>query len=401
MVRDKSSGDPTVVAFEPSPDLAARLRRVRRQRAINRDGRRHLWDRSVGYELFSDDRSALGPALVQRLPAADIISLNWIPGFVDIGSFFRGFSPNARLVWRLPDMFPFTGGCHYDGGCGRYAESCGNCPQLASNGNADLSRRIWQRKKDAYDRLARDQLQLVAVSSLQVEEVRRSSLLGRFPVTMIPACVDVATFTPRPKVAVRESLGLPPHRLIVLMVADTLTRRAKGASLLAAAIGLLDRDHRPLVMTVGRNAPEFAAEFDHLHWGHVSDDRLLALLYSAADLLAFPSLQEAGGQTVLEALACGLPVVGFDSGGVRAAIRPGVTGFIAEAKTSEALAAALKIALEDVERLHALSRACRETAETQFSVELAAWRYRELYGSLLAGNERRTGTPAFPPGPGN
>ena len=116
----------------------------------------------------------------------------------------------------------------------------------------------------------------------------------------------------------------------------------------------------------------------------MSDDHLLALFYSAADLLAFPSLQEGFGQTIVEALACGLPVVGFDTGGMRDAIRPGITGFIARAKTADALADALHVALEDVDRLRGMARACRETAEQRFSVDVVARRYQELYRALVA-----------------
>ena len=138
------------------------------------------------------------------------------------------------------------------------------------------------------------------------------------------------------------------------------------------------------MLTVGHGNPEFVDESEHLHWGPVSDDRLLALFYSAADLLAFPSLQEGFGQTILEALACGLPVVGFDTGGMRDAIRPGITGYIAQSKTADALADALQVALEDVDRLRGLSQACRETAEPRFSVDVVARRYQELYRALVA-----------------
>jgi glycosyltransferase involved in cell wall biosynthesis len=365
LVRRKLGTDPIVVAFHPDAGLGAWLRRLGRQRAIDRDARRHLlvafdpdrsvyarlrhrlqrraldrdarrrrMNRPVGFELFSDDRSALGPELVRRLPATDIVTLNWIAGFVDCGSLFGGLPPGRRVVWRLPDMNAFTGGCHYDAGCGRYVDSCGNCPQLAARGSEDLSRQIWRRKQETYGRLSSGQLQLVALSSWQACEVRRSSLLSRFPLTVIPCGVDVQTFIPTPRNVARQSLDLPADSVIMLMAADILERPTKGANLLSAALGLLGAGERPVVLTVGQGKPALPAEFEHVHWGSVNDDRLLARLYSAADMLVFPSLQEAFGQTVIEALACGLPVVGFDTGGVRDAVSSGITGFVAEAKTA-------------------------------------------------------------------
>ena len=63
--------------------------------------------------------------------------------------------PNIRapLVWTLHDMWAFTGGCHYDQGCGRYIDRCGACPMLGSSRDDDLSRRTWLRKRDVFARL--------------------------------------------------------------------------------------------------------------------------------------------------------------------------------------------------------------------------------------------------------
>ncbi len=387
IVSQKTSMDPTVTSFEPDRRSIARLRRLRRQRMITRDADRYLRDRPSGFEWFSDDRGALGSELIRRLPEADIITLNWIADFVDLRSFFREQLPATKVVWRLSDMNPFTGGCHVDAGCGRFTDSCGRCPQLSSPGANDLSRQIWQRKHEAYTRARSDGLHVVALSTSQAEDVRRSSLLGSFPLTVIPCAVDVNVFFPRSRADVRKCLGLPAKEPIVMMAAQSFGRRNKGAELLRDALALWHGEGRPLIVCVGEGNPEIPAEFEHVHWGSVGDDRLLALLYGAADLLAFPSLQEGFGQTIVEALACGLPVVGFDTGGMRDAVRQGVTGFIAPVKTSEALAEVLQAALTDVDRLRDMSDACRETAATRFSLESVARRYQELYRAVLAGRD--------------
>lgn len=384
LVRYRLSTDPTVVQFVPEHGLAARLRRRRRRGLISRDARRYLDNRPQGFELFSDDRCVLGSEVVRSLGRPDIVSLNWIAGFVDFERFFRGLSQAVQVVWRLPDMYPFTGGCHCDAACGRYAESCGSCPQLASRGARDMSRQSWLRKRQAYESLTDGRLQLVALSSSQADEIRRSSLLHRFPVTVIPCGVDVRTFFPRPRAAARECLGLPADRPIVLMVAQSFDRSNKGAALLSASLGTMGVVRKPMLLTVGHGNPHFVEQVEHRHWGPVGDDHLLAQFYSAADLLAFPSLQEGFGQTIVEALACGLPVVGFDSGGMRDAIQPGITGYIAGAKTADALGDVLRVALEDVDQLRGMSRACRETAEARFSVEVVARRYRELCHAVVA-----------------
>lgn len=383
LVRDKTTDDPSVVGFVAPRSPGAQLKRVLRQQMINREYRRYLTGRAGSYELFSDDRSSIGSELARGLPETDILTLNWVVGFVDIESLFRGLSPTARVVWRLPDMFPFTGGCHYDAGCGRYSEGCGHCPQLAIPERQDLSRRSWLRKEQAYAHLADHQLQIVAISTSQAEQVRRSSLLSRFPLSVIPCAVEVHSFFPRPRSIARRCLNLPPDRLIVLMVAHDFRRPAKGWTMLVEALRILHSGHDLLVLTVGGGYPRFEGGCEHTHRDLVDDDDLLALIYSAADLLVFPSVQEAFGQTVLEALACGLPVVGFDTGGVRDTVHPGVTGFIAGTKTATGLADALREALADPDRLHGLAQTCRKTAVDRFSVGVIAERYRDLYERAL------------------
>ena len=63
--------------------------------------------------------------------------------------FFANVPKDIPLVWRLADMAPLTGGCHYDQGCGRFAARCGACPELGSTDENDLSRQVWQRKDRA------------------------------------------------------------------------------------------------------------------------------------------------------------------------------------------------------------------------------------------------------------
>jgi len=78
----------------------------------------------------------------------DVVHLFWVSG-----GFFRIETLkkfNRPIVWTLHDMWPFTGGCHYDDGCGKFQQSCGNCPILHSGQESDLSRRVWERKHTSW-----------------------------------------------------------------------------------------------------------------------------------------------------------------------------------------------------------------------------------------------------------
>lgn len=117
--------------------------------------------------------------------------------------------------------------------------------------------------------------------------------------------------------------------------------------------------------------------------GRIDSPELLSLIYSAADIFVIPSLQEAFGQTALEALACGTPVVGFRVGGIPDMVRSGVTGVLAEPANVTDMAEKIRwMAKHPEERIRMGSNA-RNMVEREFSLSTQAGKYVELYKSLL------------------
>ncbi|MFA6331905.1 MAG: glycosyltransferase [Methanoregula sp.] len=101
---------------------------------------------------------------------ADIVHLHWIAaGTMSIEDISRIKKP---VVWSLHDMWPFTGGCHYDGGCGKYRSYCAACPALGSNRRNDLSHCVFSRKVKSYAKIP--SLTLVGLSRW-IEDCARNS----------------------------------------------------------------------------------------------------------------------------------------------------------------------------------------------------------------------------------
>ncbi|MCS3697422.1 glycosyltransferase involved in cell wall biosynthesis [Salinibacter ruber] len=115
----------------------------------------------------------------------------------------------------------------------------------------------------------------------------------------------------------------------------------------------------------------------------MDDDRRLSVLYSMADVFVIPSLQEAFGQTPLEAMACGTPVVGFKTGGIPDMVKPGETGWLAETGDVRSLRNALETALESDAERKRMGRRCREIVEEEYTLDRQAQQYEELYNSIL------------------
>lgn len=383
LVAQRLSDDRSVVSFLPSRRFPDRVARVLRRRRIAADLAPYRATRPAGFEAFSDDRSEYGPEVPRQLPPCDVVNLHWVAGFVDYRAMLAGIPRGVPVVWTLHDMNVFTGGCHYDDGCGRFAAACGACPQLGSRDEDDLSRQVWHRKRGVFAHTAGRPLQVVADSEWLAGEARRSSALAGVPVTSILYGLDTAVFAPRDRGAARAELGIPAGARAALFVADSVENRRKGFPLLLEALrGMTDAPDL-LLLSIGRGRPSVPEALPHLHFEHVESDRLLSVLYSAADVFVIPSLQEAFGQTALEAMACGTPVVGFDAGGIPEMVRPGVTGLLAPCGDVAALREAVLALLSDEDARARMGASCRELVAREHGLEVQARRYAELYRALL------------------
>ena len=386
-VMESRGSDPEVVTFQPRMDLFSRVRRHLRARRIHNDFAPYVRSRPSGYDRFTVDRSAYGAELLAQLPVCDIINLHWVAEFVDYAEIFTRLPRTTPIVWTLHDMNAFTGGCHFDVGCGGYLESCGQCPQLGSVDTNDLSSRVWQRKRNLFARLGAARLRFVAPSQWLAREAKRSGLGRRFAVTVIPYGLDVDEFAPRNRASARDVLGISRNAAVVLFVADAMTIRRKGYSVLAHALsGLRHRIPDLFLLSLGRGAPPLEIDAPGMHLESLNNDRLLSVVYSAADLLVAPSLQDNLPNTVLESMACGTPVVGFDIGGIPDMVRPNVTGLVTAPNDVPALRAAITDLLDDSVRRATLAENCRRIAVQEYALEVQARRYEELYGTMLKEN---------------
>lgn len=314
----------------------------------------------------------------------DIINIHWVcNGFLQIETLAKVRRP---LVWTLHDMWTLTGGCHYNEYCDKYQESCGSCPQLHSDRAWDLSRWIWQRKANAWQNV---NLTLVATSSWMADCARSSSLFKNSRIELIPLGLDTEKYKPHDKRFAREVLGLPQEKHLVLFgaIGGTSDRR-KGFHLLLPALQRLShsgwKDQLELVV-FGSSQSEQPIDlgFKSHSVGRLNDDLSLALVYSAADVMIVPSVQEAFGQTASEAMSCGTPVVAFNATGLKDIVDHKQNGYLAFPFNIEDLAKGIAWVLEDNERLQTLRLNAREKGIREFSDKIQAHRYISLYEEIL------------------
>jgi glycosyltransferase involved in cell wall biosynthesis len=384
--------DPKVRMFSPAQDLPSSLRRRIRYEIISKEFARYSHSRPTNSSFFKDDRSIYGHEVMRQMPPADLINLHAISEFIDYESFLYKASRSAPLVWLLHDMQPFTGGCQYDMGCDRFLNGCGQCPQLGSSDGTDLSQRIWKRKEKTYNRIHPNRMHIVTPCRWLEGEVRRSKLLADFPITVIPLGLDTNLFAPRDRSFARSLLEIAQDAVVVLFIATYNDYWVKGYDLLVAAINEIAEIPNLLLVSVGQRPSMISGTVKQLNLGMVADDKFLSLIYSSADVLVAPSRYENFGQTMLESIACGTPVVGFDVGGNSEIIRPELTGLLAPKDDVGALSQAIRRVLGDNQARADMQQNCRRIALEEYSLPVLATNYIALYEGILGATCRSTKT---------
>jgi glycosyltransferase involved in cell wall biosynthesis len=314
----------------------------------------------------------------------DVLHLHWIQkGFVRIESLRRMSFP---IVWTLHDMWPFTGGCHYDNGCGRYAERCGACPVLSSSRQNDLSRRVWKRKERAWKEL---EFVVVCPSRWMASRAQQSSLFAHRRIEVIHNGLDLQRFRLLEQRQAREWLGLPfDKRLVLFSAVKARENIYKGYQSFRKAMQVLSErgwGERLEVVVLGSSGPDGDDDMPlPVHYlGHFHDEVSLALAHAAVDVFVLSSLQDNLPNTLLESLACGTPCVAFDVGGVSDAVVHQATGFLAKTGDVEGLASGVEWVLGDTQRWLALCQASRKKAEIDFDQLIQARRHLSLYEALV------------------
>ena len=314
----------------------------------------------------------------------DIVHLFWVcDGFLRIETLKKFKQP---IVWTLHDMWPFTGGCHYDEGCGRFQHSCGNCPVLHSERERDLSRRIWERKQIAWEGVP---IVVVATSHWLADMARSSSLFRGQRIEVIPNGIDTEIYKPISKEVARATYNLPQDKHLILFSAFGATSdKRKGNQFLVQALEKISRagwGSNTELLIIGASRPENPPDLGmKVHYmGRMHDEISQVLLYSAADIVVAPSMQENLSNTVMESLACGTPVVAFNIGGMPDMIDHHVNGYLARPFDPDDLADGIMWVLENKDRRDVLSQRARQTVVERYALKVVANRYLVLYQSVL------------------
>lgn len=356
-----------------------------------------VWERIVIWKanrfkknnLFAVDIANTGTDIttLPEFRQADVIHLHWInQGMLSLNDIRKILASGKRVVWTMHDMWPCTGICHHARACTRYQEECGNCPFIYGGGNKhDLSARTFLQKKALYQTAA---ITFVACSRWLENQAKSSALLIGQRVVSIPNAINTNLFKPRNKQEARTACNLPQDRKLLLFGSVKITDKRKGIDFLIESCDILATKYPELkeslgVVVFGNESQQLASRlpFPVYPLNYVSDEHHLVEIYNAVDLFVTPSLEENLPNMIMEAMACGIPCVGFCVGGIPEMIDHLHNGYVAEYKSSDDFANGIHWILTEAAYPALSEQATRKTI-ANYSEAIVAKRYIEIYNKI-------------------
>lgn len=364
-VYQKTTSDPAVVEIRP---LLRRLLLYVTTKYLNR-----LYKPREMFSYMLVRNRSLVRAVNQFKP--DVVHVHWT------GKHVMGPGDMARMAapvfWSLHDMNPFTGGCHYSGSCEGFKTACGNCPVLQSKHEHDFSSTQVKIKLKAFGSKT---VTFIGSSRWMTEQASGSTIGKRHVCVNLPTFADLSVFKPA------EITGKNEASIRILFTAASgTTEYRKGFDLFILSLRFLAPDRFTLKVVGNTLHPALATTgFQTEMLKPADDDTVLASYYQQADMVVVPSREENFSNVIIEALACGLPVVAFRTGGNADLIIHRHNGFLADKMDGPSLAEGIQWIAGNLDRHH-LSDNARKSMENRFSPEKISKQYINLFNQTLSG----------------
>ncbi len=314
------------------------------------------------FEVISIPLSPYDITKHPEVKSADVVHLHWVGNFVDYRSFFKKI--RKPVIWTLHDTNPIGGIFHYP------------IDERRNNNIIGLDRMVMKLKSNYLFKC--ENLSFVYLCHWMKDQINNRSY-GNFPNFHIPNGIEESVFRPIDQRAARKQFNLPVHKKVVLFVADNLSNERKGFRFIEEAVNRI-KDESIVWCAIGET-PNNQPGINYL--GTINDERVLANAYSSANLFVIPSLEDNLPNTVLEAMFCGIPALGFKVGGLPDMIDNEINGLLLDKIDIDQLCKKIVELLQEQTRLMKLGLNARKKATSNFDISNTVKKYQDLYLNVI------------------
>lgn len=337
-----------------------------------------VWRDRNGLEKFSNLKSDLRIDKIINNHKYQFVNLHWVADFLDYKSFFKNC--NKPIFWTLHDESPYSFGEHYnqkhiidESGMIQFRE--------LSSLEKKIQGKIRNEKLKIFEKV--NNLEIIGPSKWICEQSKNSEVFGKYRTYNIPYGLNTNVFRLWDKEFCKTFLEIPHDKPTLLFVADSLENHRKGFRILLKSLEMLG-NLKLNIMLIGSDKPKDLKLSDNhrvYSMGTVIDERVMSIVYNAADLFIIPSLMDNLPNTALESVCCGTPVIGFDIGGIPDIIEDGVNGLLVKKLCHEHLAKALHDGINNLEKFN--NKNISNSAVEKYQLQIQALRYMELFDSKI------------------
>ncbi len=340
---------------------------------------------SLSTEPWHGTRRLLSPPAAEDLEGVDVVHLHVVADWFDVPSWLETLPRRMGVVISVHDMWHVTGGCFLYRGCDRYASRtrpCDPCPILRWPANRFLASAAHSQKLRAYRNCG---ARMIANSQWLAEIARRSPIAKACGgVRVIPPGIDTKIFKQQDKNLCRKDLDLPVDVFVIVTGGASLTDENKNVPWLLEQLSHLPDVEGVIVLAFGEGAVAVPDGLNVRFTGGIRERRDLARLFAAADVFVSASLMETYGLTLIEAMACGTPVVAFRVGGIPEAAPDGRGAILCAPQDGAAFIEAITKLRDSPELRGRLGDVGYETAHTRNAASSFSRTFAQLYRDCIS-----------------
>jgi glycosyltransferase involved in cell wall biosynthesis len=287
---------------------------------------------------------------------------------------------SKKVIWTLHDDHLLTGHCASSLNCERWKHGCGQCPDLTIYPpiKNDNTKNLFLEKQKMLKKI---QPVIVCPSEWLKQKIAFSHPFLK-DVRVINNGVDIALYKPLNKREIREKYHVKQDALVIVFAAElSLKNPFKGGKTVIETFHAIKNKNVQFI-SIGSQTEKISD--NHIVFDYITNESMLAELYALSDLLIYPSWSDNFPLVILEAMACGTPVIGSNVGGIPEIIQDKFNGYlISDYKNHEKYVEKIKTYMSlNTEEKNALSNNTRDNIVSNYRLEKMYEKYNQLYKEL-------------------